>query len=109
KLSTLAKLGGGKKRLSKEQFAYSKTVKVIDTAFAVCRHIFPGNAPYPQDTAENIVIGAAASKLDRIVSKFKIEALQKVIPPGSSLSVMAQDFLCNTRTGDDDSITINLA
>ena len=109
KLSTLAKLGGGKKKLSKEQFAYSKTVKVIDTAFAVCRHIFPGNAPYPQDTAENIVIGACAAKLDRIVSKFKIEALQKVIPPGSSLSVMAQDFLCNTRTGDDDSITINLA
>ena len=43
-------------------------------------------------------------KLDIIVRKRKIEAVQKLIPPGSSLVEMAQDVLYNTRTGDDDNL-----
>ena len=108
KLSTLAKFGRTKKILTAEQYAYTRTVKAFDVIFAVMRHIYPGNAPYTPDTAENIVMGGVAGRLDRIVSRFKIGAVQKLIPPGSSLYEMVQDFLYNNRTGDDDFIEFSL-
>ncbi len=108
KLSTLAKFGKSKKSLTKEQLSYARNTLVIDVAFEILRHIFTGNAPYTPDTVENIVLSSVASRADRIVSKFKISAIQKLIPPGSSLNIMAQDFLYNNRTGDDDNISIEI-
>ena len=60
------------------------------------------------DTVENIALTAAAKRLDRLVSRFKISAVQNLIPEGSSLADMLQDFLYNNRTGSDDEIEINL-
>ena len=108
KLSTLVRFGKTKKMLSKEQYAESKNKKAFDGVLVVLSHIFRGNAPYTPETAENIVFGGVAKRLDRIVAKFRIEALQKIIPPGSSLYEMLQDFLYNNRTGDDDFIEFDL-
>ena len=47
-------------------------------------------------------------RLDRLVEKRKIEKVQKLIPPGSSLTEMGEDFLYNNRTGDDNAIRLNL-
>ena len=77
----------------------------MDTAFEICRHIYPGNAPFPPDTVEYKALHGAAARLDRLVQRFKIEKVQKMIPPGSSLAEIAEDFLYNNRTGDDDSLS----
>lgn len=107
-LSTLARFGKTKKQLSKEQLKYAKSQKALDSVFVVLSHIFSGNAPYTPDTAENIIFGGVAKRIDRLTVKFKIEALLNLIPPGSSLYEMLQDFLYNNRTGDDDSIEFSL-
>ena len=108
RLSTAAKLGGAWRRLSPEQRKYAKQARAADTLFTILRHIYPGNAPYAPETAENKVCTALAKRADRIVRVFHIKAVQKLSPPGSSLCEMAQDFLYNTRTGDDDAICIAL-
>ncbi len=108
RLSTAAKLGGVWKTLSPAQRESAKQEPAIQTVFGVLRHIYPGNAPYTPDTAQNIVCSALAGRADRIVQRFRIEGVQKLIPPGSSLCEMAQDFLYNDRTGDDDTISIAL-
>ena len=108
KLAFAAKLGKTWKTMTPEQKQYAKQTKLMDVMFEICRHIYPGNAPYTPDTAEYIALHGAAARLDRIVQKRKIEAVQKLIPPGSSLAEMAEDFLYNNRTGNDDAICIDL-
>ncbi len=105
---TAAKLGKIKKKLTAEQKEYAKNTPLSKTAFTVFAHVFPGDAPYTPDTVENIALTAAAKRLDRLVSRFKISAVQNLIPEGSSLADMLQDFLYNNRTGSDDEIEINL-
>lgn len=107
-LAKLAHLSGAWHNLSKEQRIYAKQSHAMDTVFEVLRHIYPGNAPYTPGTPEHTVITAVTQKLDRIVARFHIDAVQKLIPPGSSLEEMVQDFLYNNRTGDDDSIRFSL-
>jgi 3',5'-cyclic AMP phosphodiesterase CpdA len=108
KMSTLAKFGRVKNELSPEELKAAKATPVIDVAYVVLRHLFPGNAPYTPDTTEFKIINAVASRLDGIVDRFNIEKVKKIIPPGSSLREIFEDFLYNNRTGDDDSITIEL-
>ena len=108
KLKFIMRFGRTKKMLTPEQREQIKNESLTAVLFEILRCIFPGNAPYTPDTAENIVISGAARRLDRIVNRFKIKKVLDMIPPGSSLEEMAQDFLYNDRTGDDDSITINL-
>ena len=108
KLSSLIRFGRSGKLLSKEQKKYAKSVPLTDIIYEILRHIFTGNAPYTPDTVENIVLSAVCRRLDRLVEKLNVEKVKGMIPPGSSLNEMAQDFLYNTRTGDDDSITVQL-
>ena len=108
KLKFIMRFGRTKKLLTPEQREQIKNENLIDVVFEILRCLFPGNAPYTPDTAENIVISGAARRLDRIVKRFNIKKVQGLIPPGSSLEEMAQDFLYNNRTGDDNTITIKL-
>ncbi len=108
KLSSLIRFGRSGKLLSKEQKKYAKSVPLTDIIYEILRHIFTGNAPYTPDTVENIVLSAVCRRLDRLVEKLNVEKVKGMIPPGSSLNEMAQDFLYNTRTGDDDSIMVQL-
>lgn len=108
KLSTLSKFAKVKKTLTKDELAAAKNTKVTDTMFTVLRHIFTGNAPYSPDTVEYKVLTGTAARAEKLVKKFKINEVLKLIPPGSSLRTMAEDFITNTRTGDDDNITVNL-
>ncbi len=107
-LAFAAKLGKVWKTLTPEEKTKAKETKLMDTAFEICRHIYPGNAPFTPDTVEYKALHGAAARLDRLVQKYRIEKVQKMIPPGSSLAEIAEDFLYNNRTGDDDSITVDL-
>ncbi len=108
KLSTAAKLGGAWKTLSNAQRKAAKHDLAINMVYTLLRHIYTGNAPFTPDTTEYAVGTALAKRADRIVQRFRIEAVQKLIPPGSSLCAMSQDFLYNDRTGDDDAIRFSL-
>lgn len=108
RLSTAAKLGGTWRALTDEQKRYTKTVLTVDACFAVLRHIFPGNAPFPPETAENRIATGLARRLDQTAKLFRIRTLLRLIPPGSSFAEMLQDLLYNNRTGDDDAIRFPL-
>ncbi len=108
KMKFLMRFGKTKKLLTPAQAEQIKNESLIHVVYEILRCIFPGNAPYTPDTAENIVLSGVARRLDRIVKRFKIKKVEGLIPPGSSLEEMAQDFLYNDRTGDDNKIVINL-
>ena len=104
RLSTVAKLGGKYSGLTRAERQGLKDKKALDTIYVLLRHVYTGNAPFTPDTAEYKVVMGAAKKLDRLVNAFQIKKVQGLIPPGSSLAEMAEDFLYNNRTGDDDAI-----
>lgn len=108
KISSIAKFGKVWRTLSPQQRVQAKSELALDLVFEMLRHIYTGNAPFPPETLENRIITAAAIRLDVFVKKFHIKKVQDLIPPGSSLSEMVQDFLYNNRTGDDDSICLQL-
>ncbi len=108
KLSFAAKLGKVWKTLTPEEKQRAKQTGLLDTVFVICRDVYPGNAPFTPDTLEYKALHGVAARLDRIVQRFKIKKVQTMIPPGSSLAEVAEDFLYNNRTGDDDAITVDL-
>ncbi|MCR5149932.1 MAG: metallophosphoesterase [Clostridiales bacterium] len=108
KMSSLAKLVNAKKLLTKEQYKNAENQKALESAFVLLRHIYTGNAPFTPGTVENTVFTCAAKRLDRLTNIFNIKPLKNLIPSGSSFAQMAQDFLYNNRTGDDDFIEFNL-
>ena len=108
KLSTAAKFGGAWRSLSPEQRRQAKEEPLIGVVYEILRHIYTGNAPYGPETAENIALTGVVRRVDGLVRKFRIAAVQNLIPEGSSLVEVARGFLYNDRTGDDDSICISL-
>ncbi len=108
RLSFAAKLGRVWKTMSPEQKQEAKDKYLIDAAFTILAHIFTGNAPFEPGTVEYTALNGAAERADRIVNRFNIKAVKKIIPEGSSLAEIAQDFLYNCRTGSDDEIEFSL-
>lgn len=108
KMSTLVRLGKCKKQLTAEQIKAAKEEKFEPVLYEILKHIYTGNAPYSPGTLEYIAIEGVAARLDRIVNRFNIGAVKKIIPPGSSIAEIAEDFLYNNRTGDDDTIEFDL-
>ncbi len=108
KMSTVAKLGKSWRAMSPTQKQQLKSIKLTDTVFEILRHIFTGNAPFTPDTVEYKAIDGLIARADRLVERFNIKQVKKIIPEGSSLREIAQDFLYNCRTGNDDEIQISL-
>ncbi len=108
KLSSVAKLGRAWKTMTEAQRREAKEKKLVDTAYVVLKHIFTGNAPFTPDTTEYKAIDPLIGRLDKAFELFNIKKLKSVIPEGSSLREVAQDFLYNCRTGDDDEIHFSL-
>lgn len=108
KIATAAKLGRTWKTMSDAQKREAKEKKLIDTAYVILKHIFIGNAPFTPDTVEYRALNGLIAQADKIVRLLHIQSIQKIIPDGSSLREIAQDFLYNCRTGDDDEIHFSL-
>ena len=108
KMSTVAKLGKSWRAMSPTQKQQLKSIKLTDTVFEILRHIFTGNAPFTPDTVEYKALDGLIARADRLVERFNIKQVKKIIPEGSSLREIAQDFLYNCRTGNDDEIQISL-
>ena len=107
-LWSAVKFGRTKKMLSPSQKDYAKNTPLLSVLFEIFRHVFAGNAPYDSETVEFIALTGVTGRLDRIVNWLNIKKVKGFIPKGSSLTEMAEDFLYNNRTGDDDTIKIYL-
>ena len=108
KLSAIGRFGRNYARLTKEERPLLKTKPLVDFIYVILRHVFTGNAPFTPDTPEYKAVMGAAKRLDRVVRILRIKQVQGMIPPGSSLAEIAEDFLYNNRTGDDDAVRFPL-
>ena len=107
-LSSVANFGRVKKYFTRAQKEEAKSKTLVQTAYILLRHIYSGNAPFTPDTIEYKVLDSAVGRIDKFVDLFRIKAVKKIIPEGSSLRIIAQDFLYNCRTGNDDEISFSL-
>lgn len=98
-----AGLAGVKRKLTDSEKEYAKNNYVKTTLFEILRHFFSGNAPFTPDTLEYRIATGITHRIDRL----NIKKLKNYL---SELTVtdVAEDFLYNDRTGDDDSISINM-
>lgn len=102
-----ARFAGKKSGLSAEEIKNMKNKSVKDTAFTVMRYVFSGNAPFTPDTAEYKVITGCVKKGTALLGKIGVD-VDKMIPGEETALETVKHFLYNTRTGDDDSITIDM-
>ena len=108
KLWSAVKFGRTRKELTSGQREYAKNTPLLSVLFEIFRHVYAGNAPYDPETVEYTALTGVTGRLDRIINRFNIKKVKGFIPEGSSLTEMAEDFLYNNRTGDDDTIEIDL-
>ena len=108
RISSVAKLSGAWKSMPQQLRIESKDKKLIGAVYVILKHIFTGNAPFTPDTAEYKAFDSLVARADKIVNLFNIKKVKAIIPPSSSLREIAQDFLYNCRTGNDDEIKFSL-
>ena len=108
KLSALANFGKKYSGMTREERKALREKPLMDTVYEILKHIYPGNAPFPPETPEYRVVLSAAKRADHIVDKLNVRKIKDMIPAGSSLAEIAEDFLYNNRTGDDDAISFDL-
>lgn len=108
RMSTLAKFGKKYNGLTKAEIRALREMKALPQLIAVVRRVFTGNAPFSPQTVQYKVFTGVTKKLDAAQAKLHLKALEKLIPPGSSLTEITESFLYNNRTGNDDEIEIEL-
>ena len=108
KMRTLAKFGKGLGGITKEEIAALGEERALPVLFTIGNHVQSGNAPYGPETPEYKVLKGAVLQGEKLVNVFKKGALDSLIPPGQNLWDVAEPFVCNNRTGDDDRIVIDL-
>ena len=108
KLKTAAKFGRKYSGLTKEEIRALGDDKLMRVCSGIFRHIYAGNAPFGPDTKEYKILKGATVRAEKLAARFKITALGKVIPAGQTLWDVAEPFVCNNRTGDDDTLELTL-
>ncbi len=94
--------------VSKAELKELKKEKLLPVLFTIVAHVFAGNAPYSPETAEYKALKGAVLRADKLAKRFKIKGLDKIMAPGETLWDVAEPFVCNNRTGDDDNLRIEL-
>ncbi len=108
KMRTLAKFGKSMSGITKEEIEALGEERALPVLFNIARHIPGGNAPYTPDTPEYKALKGTVLRAEKLVNTFKKGALDQFIPEGQNLWDVAEPFVYNNRTGDDDNITIEL-
>lgn len=107
KMTLPAKLGKKYGGITKEEMQKLKNISLSETAFNVVAKVFSGNAPYSPETPEYKAITGTVIKAGRVLRRFGVN-IDKFVPGEESVLETVKHFLYNTRTGDDNSIIINL-
>ncbi len=93
--------------ITKEEKKRLKDTYMLDVAIVVLKHVFSGNAPFTPDTAEYKVITSCVIKGTRLLKRFGVD-IDALIPGEETALETVKHFLYNTRTGDDNSIIIDM-
>lgn len=107
KMGFPARLSKKTSGITKDEIEYLKKIFVKDVAFNVLSHVFSGNAPYTPDTPEYKAVTGTLVSAVSILKKFGVD-VEKKIPGDESALETVKHFLYNTRTGDDNTILIDL-
>ncbi len=105
KMRSVAKFGRKYGGITKDEINALGDEKALPVLFEILKHIFPGNAPYGPETNEYKALRGAVLRAEKLANKFKKGALDQLIPDGQNLWDVAEPFVCNNRTGDDDNLT----
>ena len=105
KMSTLAKFGRKYNSLSRDEINRMKSVRALPKLFAILDRVFAGNGPFPPETDEYKVFCGVLRRADKILIAIG-KPPQKFAKNAGSLYDIAQPFLYNNRTGDDNGIDI---
>ncbi len=108
KLKTLAKFGRKYSGITKEEIRAIGDEKALPKLISIGAHAFTGNAPFGPDTAEYKAFMGTVRRVDKICRTLRIRAVAKLVPEGQTLADVAEPFIYNNRTGDDDHIIIQL-
>lgn len=107
KMSVPARFAKKYNGLTKEEIKKLRSVRVIDCAFVIMRHVFRGNAPYTPDTVEYKVFNGVCEKADKILNAVH-KPIGSFIKGASSIAEIARPFLYNNRTGNDDNLELDM-
>lgn len=108
KLKTLAKFGRNYGGPTKEERISLGDRKALPALFEIVARVQAGNGPFPPETTEYKVFRGTVRRVDKICGALKIRALEKIVPQGQTLWDVAEPFVYNNRTGDDDTAIIQL-
>ena len=107
RMSFVGKFGRKAGNVTKEDLKYLKKLYFKDVLINIVSHVFPGNAPYTPDTAEYRALTGGLITGVRLLKLFGID-MDKIIPGEETALETVKHFLYNDRTGDDNSIIIDM-
>lgn len=107
KMLTVARFAGKYCKLTKEDKKALRGQVAIEPLFDMLEHIIPGNPPLTQNDPVYKVFYGVCLRADALL-KLVGKDVSFVIKGMHSVAELADPFLRNTRTGNDDEIHINL-
>ncbi len=107
KMSFIARFGKGAGPVTKEDIKYLKNIYFWDVLVRIASGVFAGNGPYPPETPEYRAMEGGIVRGVKLLKIFGVD-LDKIIPGDETALETARHFLYNTRTGDDNSIIIDM-
>lgn len=102
-----ARLGKKQGKITKEDLKILKNTSLSETVFTIAAKVFPGNAPFTPETPEYKAITGSILRVQKLLLHFGMD-IDKFVPGEGTVLGTVKHFLYNTRTGDDDSIIIEL-
>ena len=93
--------------VTKKDIEYLKNIYFKDVIINIVSRVFSGNGPYPPETAEYKALTGSVIRGVRLLRKAGID-VDGMIPGEETALETLKHFLYNDRTGDDDSIIIDM-
>lgn len=106
-MSIIGRFGRKAGGVTKEDIKYLKSIRVFDSLVKIISSVFGGNGPYPPHTPEYRAFTGGAIRGMKFLKVFGID-IDKIVPGDETALETMKHFLYNDRTGDDNSIIIDM-
>ena len=107
RMSFIGRFGKKAGGVTKEDIRYLKDIYFFEALVKIISSVFSGNGPYPPETAEYRALRGGAERGIKLLKIFGID-IDKLIPGEETALETMNHFLYNDRTGDDNSIIIDM-
>lgn len=106
-MSFIGRFGRKAGGVTREDIKHLKNVKFFDCLVKIVSSVFGGNGSFPPHTPEYRALRGGAVRGMKLLKAFGVD-LDKIIPGEETALETMNHFLYNDRTGDDDSIIIDM-